>query len=141
MSPGVRLTLFFPGDSGKPVKDYSDLINPRVLPSDIVAETEDADTLDLSAGAPGTFENNRARSLDLDAAVEVIDVDQVKADDASAAVAVEEAGKLALGDGNDAIKLASRRRRRRRDAPVIAGEEEKTAEVAEEQYPDAQGVS
>ena len=41
-------------DSGKPVKDYSDLINPRVLPKDIVAETEDADTLDLSAGELST---------------------------------------------------------------------------------------
>ena len=102
-----------------------------------MAETEDADTLDLSAGAAaGTFENNRARSLDLDAAaaVEVIDVDEA----ADAAVAVEEAGKLALGDGNDAIKLATRRRR---DAP--AGEVEKGTEVveAEEQFPDAQGVS
>ena len=49
-----------------PIKDYSSLINPRVLPKDIVAvasinkgDGEDHDTLDLSEDA--TFENNRAR--------------------------------------------------------------------------------
>ena len=49
-----------------PVKDYSNLINPRVLPKDIAAAVasdqgygEDHDTLDLSGEA--NFENNRAR--------------------------------------------------------------------------------
>ena len=50
----------------RPVKDYSNLINPRILPKDIVAvgsndkeDAEDHDTLDLAEGA--SFENNRAR--------------------------------------------------------------------------------
>ena len=49
-----------------PIKDYSNLINPRILPKDIVAadsnekeDGEDHDTLDLSEEA--SFENNRAR--------------------------------------------------------------------------------
>ena len=50
----------------RPVKDYSNLINPRILPKDIVAvgsndkaDAEDHDTLDLTEEA--SFENNRAR--------------------------------------------------------------------------------
>merc|ERR1711881_418116 len=53
-----------------PIKDYSNLINPRILPKDIVAAVPgeqgygaDHDTLDLSGEE--TFENNRARSLRL----------------------------------------------------------------------------
>ena len=46
-----------------PIKDYSNLINPRVLPKDIVAsdneDGEDHDTLDLSG--EGSIQNNRAR--------------------------------------------------------------------------------
>ena len=49
-----------------PIKDYSNLINPRILPKDIIAadsnnkeEGEDHDTLDLSEDT--SFENNRAR--------------------------------------------------------------------------------
>ena len=52
-----------------PIKDYSNLINPRILPKDIVAadsnekeDGEDHDTLDLSEEA--SFENNRARYAD-----------------------------------------------------------------------------
>ena len=53
-------------DPTLPVKDYSNLINPRILPKDIVAvgsnDKEDAeyhDTLDLTEEA--SVENNRAR--------------------------------------------------------------------------------
>ena len=75
---------------------------------------------------------------------EVVDVDSD-----AAVVAVGETGKLALGDGNDAIKIT---RRRRRDT-AAAGEADKTAAAAaqaesaeaadteEQQFPDAQGVS
>ena len=85
----------------------------------------------------GPTEGSRLdRSLDLDVAVEVVEVG-----DEAAAVTVEPEGKVALGDGNDAIKL-TRRRRGRRDAPIQAseGEEDKSA-ASDEQFPDAQGVS
>ena len=85
----------------------------------------------------GPTEGSRLdRSLDLDVAVEVVEVG-----DEAAAVTVEPEGKVALGDGNDAIKL-TRRRRSRRDAPIQAseGEEDKSAS-SDEQFPDAQGVS
>ena len=85
----------------------------------------------------GPTEGSRLdRSLDLDVAVEVVEVG-----DEAAAVTVEPEGKVALGDGNDAIKL-TRRRRSRRDAPIQAseGEEDKSA-ASDEQFPDAQGVS
>ena len=85
----------------------------------------------------GPTEGSRLdRSLDLDVAVEVVEVG-----DEAAAVTVEPEGKVALGDGNDAIKL-TRRRRGRRDAPIRAseGEEDKSAS-SDEQFPDAQGVS
>ena len=121
------------GDRGKPVKDYSDLINPRVIPSDILAEVEggvgDEDTLDLSEQP----EKNRARSLDarsLDLTADVVeDVADATADD-----------KLAMGEGNDGVKLAVvakavDNRRRRRD--VV--EAEAVAPV-DQPFPDAQGV-
>ena len=125
------------GSNGKPLsqKDYSGLINPRILPSDIMAveEIEDTDTLDLSEEP--SYENNRARSLDFGA----------EAEDVAVAAGDE---KLTMGDGNDGIELVKgepEKARRRRD--VVEAEEDKTAVVVEEVeaeepvYSDAQGVS
>jgi len=101
-----------------PIKDYSSLINPRVLPKDIIAadsndkvDGEDHDTLDLSEDA--SFENNRARSLRnplesvLIAGHKLTNEETVKA-----------------GEGNDGTDVKSLlnpetlRHRRRRDAPA-----------------------
>ena len=139
------------GDSDKPVKDYSDLINPRVLPSDIMAVegVEDTDTLDLSAkpsAAAAVVDRPRSldgRSLDL-------------GDDVAVAAEVNESEqKAVMGDGNDGIRLKleaagekakDSRRRRRRDAvgQEVQAEPEKVPEdptALEQQFPDVQSVS
>ena len=111
------------------IQDYSALVDPRNLPSEIdsILEHEETDTLDLTVETP--LQGDReARSFKT--TIEAID-------------AGEELKKNAQsGNGNDAIDItnlreegeAEKAQRRRRDAPA-------TEESTEEQFPDAQPVS
>merc|ERR1719489_519654 len=121
------------------------MINPRVLPSDIMAVegVEDTDTLDLSA-KPGV-ENNRARSL----GGRSLDLDIAEVDDATvdAAEVGQADQKLAMGDGNDGIKLKvtgqkdKKQSRKRRDVvhePATEEEKEQITSEEEQQFPDVQ---
>ena len=111
------------------IQDYSALVDPRNLPSEIdsILEHEETDTLDLTVETP--LQGDReARSFKT--TIEAID-------------AGEELKKNAQsGNGNDAIDItnlreegeAEKARRRKRDAPA-------TEESTEEQFTDAQPVS
>ena len=112
-------------------QDYSSLVDPRTLPSDIdsILQAEHLDTLDLAVETP-LPEDSRARSLKTK--IEAI------------TSAEEEEKNVEAGEGNDGIdfgeltkdELAEEeksRRRRRRDTEEVVN--------AEEQFPDVQGVS
>ena len=111
------------------IQDYSALVDPRNLPSEIdsILEHEETDTLDLTVETP--LQGDReARSFKT--TIEAID-------------AGEELKKNAQsGNGNDAIDItnlraegeAEKAQRRKRDAPA-------TEESTEEQFTDAQPVS
>ena len=112
-------------------QDYSALVDPRNLPSEIdsilnLNNNEGTDTLDLNVETP-LPEDTRSRSLKT----------TIQAIEAS-----EESKKAPAGNGNDAIDLTDfnieeegetekTERRRKRDAPA----------ATEEQFPDVQPVS
>ena len=113
-------------------QDYSALVDPRNLPSEIdsilnLNNNADTDTLDLTVETP-LPEDTRSRSLKT--TIQAIETN-------------EESKKAPAGNGNDAIDLTdfnekegetekTERRRRRRDAPETH---------TEEQFPDVQPVS
>ena len=111
------------------IQDYSALVDPRNLPSEIdsILEHEETDTLDLTVETP--LQGDReARSFKT--TIEAIDAGEELKENAQS------------GNGNDAIDItnlreegeAEKARRRKRDAPA-------TEESTEEQFPDAQPVS
>ena len=119
-------------------QDYSALVDPRTLPSEIdsILEAEKTDTLDLNLEIP-LPEDSRSRSLKTN--IE--------------AIIGEENKNVEAGDGNDATidleklfddsdqvnaeKSSKRRRRRRRRDTVITA----TEDNSETQFSDVQGVS
>ena len=111
------------------IQDYSALVDPRNLPSEIdsILEHEETDTLDLTVETP--LQGDReARSFKT--TIEAIDAGEELKENAQS------------GNGNDAIDItnlreegeAEKAQRRKRDAPA-------TEESTEEQFPDAQPVS
>ena len=123
------------GLSSSGFQDYSALVDPRTLPSEIdsILKAEKADTLDLNVEIP-LPEDSRARSLKTK--IEAI-------------TSEEEAKNVEAGEGNDGIDFSElakeglgeeEKSRRKRDT-----EPEVLPEVAEQgtetQFPDVQGVS
>ena len=125
-------------------------MNPRTLPSDIVAANEQTavDNLDLAREA-APREETRSRSLKTD--IEAIEAVEVEDD--------EREDSVSNGDGNDGITFAQLKaaaaaeavsyRRRRRDVEAVEVESEaaegtgRNAEIIPEDtlFPDVQGVS
>ena len=117
-------------------QDYSALVDPRTLPSEIdsILEAEKTDTLDLNLEIP-LPEDSRSRSLKTD--IEAI---------ISASGEENKEKNIEAGDGNDdnidleklfdeRVNAEKSKRRRRRDTVTAAEDNSET------QFPDVQGVS
>ena len=117
-------------------QDYSALVDPRTLPSEIdsILEAEKTDTLDLNLEIP-LPEDSRSRSLKTD--IEAI---------ISASGEENKEKNIEAGDGNDdnidleklfdeRVNAEKSKRRRRRDTVTAAEDSSET------QFPDVQGVS
>ena len=117
-------------------QDYSALVDPRTLPSEIdsILEAEKTDTLDLNLEIP-LPEDSRSRSLKTD--IEAI---------ISASGEENKEKNIEAGDGNDdnidleklfdeRVNAEKSKRRRRRDTVTAA------VDNSETQFPDVQGVS
>ena len=117
-------------------QDYSALVDPRTLPSEIdsILEAEKTDTLDLNLEIP-LPEDSRSRSLKTD--IEAI---------ISASGEENKEKNIEAGDGNDdnidleklfdeRVNTEKSKRRRRRDTVTAAEDNSDT------QFPDVQGVS